>query len=69
MHYQTGQHVLIGNRAEVYVDGDRADISDAEFWLVDNHLRGSAQSISIISDDVLDLTNVSITSYDKKDES
>jgi LPS-assembly protein len=69
VRYQTGQHVLIGNRAEVYVDGDRANISDAEFWLVDNHLRGSAQSISIVSDDVLDLKNVSITSCDKKDES
>lgn len=65
---QTGQHVLIGNKADVHVDSDKATINDAEFWLVENHLRGTAQSISIISEDVLDLKKVSFTSCDKGKE-
>ena len=69
VRYKTSQHVLIGNKADVHVNSDRASISDAEFWLVENHLRGKAQSISILSEDVLDLNKVSFTSCDKENES
>ena len=68
VRYQTRQHVLIGKKADVNVDNDKANITEAEFWLVDNHLRGTAQSISILSEDVLNLKKVSFTSCDKDKE-
>jgi LPS-assembly protein len=69
VRYQTGSHVLTGSKAEVQVDSEKANISDAEFWLVENHLRGQAQSITVLSDDVLHLDKVLFTSCDKENES
>ncbi|WP_455209338.1 LPS-assembly protein LptD [Kaarinaea lacus] len=69
VRYQTGNHVLIGKKADVHVDDDTASISDAEFWLVENHLRGKAQSISILSEDLLQLDQVLFTSCDRDHES
>jgi len=69
VRYQTGGHVLIGNKADVEIDDNTANISNAEFWLVENHLRGKAQGISILSKDVLRLDKVEFTSCDKENES
>ncbi|MCI0505286.1 MAG: LPS-assembly protein LptD [Gammaproteobacteria bacterium] len=69
VRYQTGSHVLLGNKADVEVENDVGSISDAEFWLLENHLRGRAQSISILSEDVLQLDQVLFTSCDKENES
>ncbi|WP_455221053.1 LPS-assembly protein LptD [Kaarinaea lacus] len=69
VRYQTGGNVLIGNKADVEIDEDTANISNAEFWLIENHLRGKAQNISILSKDVLRLDQVQFTSCDKENES
>jgi LPS-assembly protein len=69
VRYQTGSHVLTGKKADVQLDTDTATVSDAEFWLIENHLRGEAQSISIINEDVLQLDQVLFTSCDKENES
>jgi LPS-assembly protein len=69
VRYQTAEQLVVGKKADVYVKEDRAKLSDVEFWLLGNHLRGSASTFSVLSTNVMNLDQVKFTSCDKDHES
>lgn len=68
IHFLTEKQVVIGNEAKVNLKTDKAQIENPEFWLLETHLRGEADSVEIHNRNSMHLKNVKFTSCDKEDE-
>ena len=68
IHFITEKQVIIGDSAKVNMDTDTAEIENPEFWLLQSHLRGEADSVDIHKQTSMTLKNVKFTSCDKGDE-
>jgi LPS-assembly protein len=68
IHFITEKQVITGSRAKVNLETDTAEIENPEFWLLQSHLRGEADSVDIEKRNSMTLKNVKFTSCDKEDE-
>ena len=68
IHFLTEKQVIIGEEAKVNLETDTARIEKPEFWLLDSHLRGEAESVEIHNHNAMNLQKVKFTSCDKGDE-
>ena len=68
IQFYTGKQVIIGEKAKVNLKTDRAEIENPEFWLLESHLRGEADSVEIYDRNSMKLKGVKFTSCDKGDE-
>lgn len=69
VRFQTDKQLVVGDTADVYIGQDKARLSNVQFWLLGNHLRGSAKSFSVLDRDLMSLEQVQFTSCDKDHES
>ncbi len=68
IHFITDKQVIVGDSAKVNLETDIAEIENPEFWLLQSHLRGEADSVDIEKRNSMTLKNVKFTSCDKEDE-
>jgi LPS-assembly protein len=68
VRYQTEQQLVVGERADVFIDDNKATLSNVEFWLMNNHLRGRAHAFDVVDRDTMLLDEVQFTSCDTDDE-
>ena len=68
IQFYTGKQVIIGEKARVNLETDEAVIEQPEFWLLESHLRGEAESVDISGQNTMSLKDVEFTSCDKGNE-
>jgi LPS-assembly protein len=61
LRFDQGPFTIFAERGRLEVDDDRADLGNAEFFLRDNHLRGTARELAVEGDGEAEMSTVSFT--------
>ncbi len=68
VRYRHGERLLSGAQADMALDSETGEISGASFWLLDKHLRGRAETLTIDGPEQMRLQSTLFTTCDEDNE-
>ncbi|MCF6364296.1 MAG: LPS assembly protein LptD [Gammaproteobacteria bacterium] len=68
VRYRNGERLLFGSQADMALESETGEISEASFWLLDTHLRGRAETLTIEGPEQMRLQSTLFTTCDEGNE-
>ncbi len=68
VRYRHGEQLLFGVQADMRLDSETGEMSKASFWLLDKHLRGQAETLTIEGPEQMRLQSTLFTTCDEGNE-
>ena len=65
IRYRKGERLLFGERADMALESETGEIRAASFWLLDKHLRGTAETLKIEGPEQMSLSRSLFTTCDE----
>ena len=68
VRYRIGERLLISDTARLQLGSDTGEFDAARFWLTNRHIRGEAEVVELLGEDVSQLQGVRFTTCDEGDD-